>query len=304
MDGGHALIDVGGGARLERFGARVVDRPHPAALGVRRDPATWAAADLRFDRDRGWEGAGGAAAAIDPWTVAIAGLAFELRPTAAGQVGLFPEHAAMLPWLREQVADRVDAGTDRPSAGVDPTGAGARSTEATVARPEVLNLFGYTGLATLALAAAGAGVVHVDAVRPTVAWARRNAERSGLVDASVRWIVDDARAFTAREVRRGRRYAGIVIDPPSYGHGPGSAAWQIDRDLASLLDACARLLAPDGFALLTAHSDASRPDRLGSELAIALGRPARSVDTGELALETADGRRLELGAFARSTGGA
>jgi 23S rRNA (cytosine1962-C5)-methyltransferase len=168
----------------------------------------------------------------------------------------------------------------------------------------VLNLFGYTGLATLALAADGAAVVHVDAARPTVAWARQNAERSGLVDAPVRWIVDDARAFTAREVRRGRRYAGIVVDPPSYGHGPGSAAWQIDRDLASLLDACARLLVPDGFALLTAHSDGFPPDRLGGELAIALGRPARAVETGELALETADGRRLELGAFARSTGGA
>jgi len=243
-------------------------------------------------------------AAMDPWPVAIARLTFELRPTAAGQVGLFPEHAAMLPWLREQIADRVDAGADPARAGAPQGRAGADRTGAAPARPEVLNLFGYTGLATLALAAEGAAVVHVDAARSTVAWARRNAERSGLVDAPVRWIVDDARAFAAREVRRGRRYAGIVIDPPSYGHGPGSAAWQIDRDLPSLLDACARLLLPDGFALLTAHSEGSRPDGLGSELAIALGRPARAVETGELDLETADGRRLELGAFARSTRGA
>ena len=105
-------------------------------------------------------------------------------------------------------------------------------------------------------------------------------------------------------LRRGRRYDGIVLDPPSYGHGPGSAAWQIDRDLPLLLDACARLLAPGGFALLTAHSDGYGPGRLEGELAIALGRAARAVESGPLELVTADGRRLELGAFARSAGGA
>jgi 23S rRNA (cytosine1962-C5)-methyltransferase len=256
-----------------------VDRPHPAALGSRGDPGAWAAADLRFDRERGWEGGG---PEREPWAVALDGLTLELRPTAAGQVGLFPEHAAMLPWLRDLVAERT-AGGDRPV---------------------VLNLFAYTGLASLAGAAAGASLVHVDAARPTVAWARRNAELSGLAGAPIRWIVDDARAFTAREIRRGRRYDGIVVDPPSYGHGPGSAAWQIDRDLPLLLDTCARLLAPGGFALLTAHSEGYGPGRLEGELAIALGRPARDVESGSLALETGDGRRLELGAFARSSGGA
>ena len=218
--------------------------------------------------------------------MAIAGLTLELRPTAAGQVGLFPEHAAMLPWLRDRVTERT---ADHPAGGD---------------RPAVLNLFAYTGLASIAAAEAGASVVHVDAARPTVTWARRNAELSGSGDAPIRWIVDDARAFTAREVRRGRRYDGIILDPPSYGHGPGSAAWQIDRDLPLLLDACARLLAPDGFALLTAHSDGYGQGRLEGELAIAFGRPARAVDSGPLGLETADGRRLELGAFARSAGGA
>ena len=105
----------------------------------------------------------------------------------------------MLPWLRAAVAARVD-----PSR----------------AAPAVLHLFAYTGLATLAMAAAGAAVTHVDASRPTVTWARRNAELSGLADRPVRWIVDDAMAFTEREVRRGRRYAGVVLDPPTYGHGP------------------------------------------------------------------------------------
>jgi 23S rRNA (cytosine1962-C5)-methyltransferase len=192
----------------------------------------------------------------------------------------------MLPWLRDRVAERA---AER-AAGGD--------------RPVVLNLFAYTGLASLAAAAAGASVVHVDAARPSVTWARRNAELTGLSDAPTRWIVDDARSFTAREVRRGRRYDGIVLDPPSYGHGPGSAAWQIDRDLPLLLDACARLLAPHGFALLTAHSDGYGRGRLEGELAIALGRAARAVESGPLELVTADGRRLELGAFARSAGGA
>ena len=113
MDRGHALLDVGGGARLERFGARVTDRPHPGALGARGDPAAWAAADLRFDRDRGWSGGADIA---EPWPIEIDGLALELRATEAGQVGLFPEHAAMLPWLREQVAARVATGS-RPSPG-------------------------------------------------------------------------------------------------------------------------------------------------------------------------------------------
>jgi 23S rRNA (cytosine1962-C5)-methyltransferase len=257
----------------------VVDRPHPVALGTRGDPGAWASAELRFDRERGWEGA---PAAHEPWPVTIDRLTLELRPTDAGQVGLFPEHAALLPWLRDRVAERTGGGD----------------------RPAVLNLFAYTGLASLALAAAGAAVVHLDAARPTVTWARRNAERSAMADAPIRWIVDDARAFAAREVRRGRRYDGIVVDPPSYGHGPGSAAWQLERDLPALLDACARLLVPDGFALLTAHSEGFHPGRLEGELAIALGRPARAVETGQLFLETPDGRRLELGAFARSPGGA
>ena len=129
--------------------------------------------------------------------------------------------------------------------------------------PAVLHLFAYTGLATLALAAAGARVTHVDASRPTVGWARHNAALSGLADRPIRWIVDDAAAFTGREVRRGRRYAGVVLDPPSYGHGPGAGAWRIGDDLAPLLESIARLLAPGGFLLLTAHTPELGSERLG-----------------------------------------
>lgn len=276
----YALLDVGGGARLERFASRVTDRPHPGALGARGDPAPWRAADLRYDREGGWTGTVDVRA---PWSVDVDGLTLELKATEAGQVGLFPEHAAMLPWLRERT---VEAGGDAGE------------------RPDVLHLFAYTGLATLAMAAASAALVHVDASRPTVAWARRNAELSGLADRPVRWIVDDAVGFTEREVRRGRRYRGIVLDPPTYGHGPGSGAWRIEDNLPGLLAAAVRLLQPDGFVLLTAHSPGFEADRLATLLARAFGRRAADLEAGPLFLATADGERLELGAFARSPGGA
>jgi len=265
----HELIDVGGGARLERFGERIVDRPAAGALGERRDPSAWRDADLRFDRDRGWSGPG---ADAGPWPAAMNGLSMELRATDAGQVGLFPEHATMLPWLRAQPPGRV------------------------------LNLFAYTGLTTLALAVAGSEVTHVDASRPTVSWARRNAELAGLADTPIRWIVDDAVAFVSREARRGRRYDGLVLDPPSYGHGPSGAAWRLEQDLPTLLATCRSILTPSAFALLTAHTPSVDGDSLAAWLVEGLGRSPQRADTGDLTLETTDGRALALGTFARLPG--
>lgn len=275
----HRLLDVGGGARLERFGTHVIDRPLPTALGARLDPDAWREADLRFEREHGWSGD---AAARAPWPIDVDGITLELRTTEAGQVGFFPEHAAMLPWLRHQVAARTVVGET----------------------PAILHLFGYTGLATLAMAAGGARVTHVDASRPTVGWARHNAGLSGLAERPIRWIVDDAAAFTGREVRRGRRYAGVVLDPPSYGHGPGAGAWRIGDDLAPLLASIALLVVPDGFLLLTAHTPELSPDRLADAAARALGRSTNTLETGDLELVTPDGRRADLGAFARTSGGA
>ena len=273
------LVDFGGGARLERFGPHIVDRPHPAALGARREADAWAAADLRFERERGWTGP---SADTGSWPISVDGLSMELRPTDAGQLGVFPEHLAMLGWIRARLAAAGPAsGEDDPTA------------------PAVLHLFAYTGLASLAMAAAGAAVTHVDSSRPTVAWARRNAERSGLDDRPIRWIVDDALAFTEREARRGRRYAGLVLDPPSYGHGPAGQPWRLEDDLEGLLEAGARVLEPGGFVLITAHTPGFDGDRLAADLARALARPGATFGRGELGLSTADGRRLELGAFAR-----
>jgi 23S rRNA (cytosine1962-C5)-methyltransferase len=279
----YQLVDFGEGARLERFGDRLVDRPYPAALGARRSPDAWRAADLRFDRDRGWSGA---AAGAGPWPVELGGTTLELRPTEAGQLGVFPEHAAMLPWLRARIDGRLQpSGADGP-------------------RPAVLHLFAYTGLVTLALAAAGAAVAHLDSARPTVAWARRNAERSGLAERPIRWIVDDAAAFTGREARRGRRYAGLVLDPPSYGHAAAGRAWRIEDDLEPLLVAAAGVLDPDGFVLLTAHTPGFDPERLALTLGRVFRRRPDAVESGSLDVATDDGRRLELSAFARTAGGA
>jgi 23S rRNA (cytosine1962-C5)-methyltransferase len=267
---GFELLDAGAGRRLERFGEHVVDRPAPGAWLDRRAPRRWADADLSFDRAAGWGGPG-VAAARQGWTVELADMRFELRPTESGQVGLFPEHVAMAGWLRDRIAVRE--------------------------QPNVLHLFASTGLLTLAMARAGASVVHVDAARSAVAWARRNAAHNRLEDRPIRWLVDDAATFATREVRRGRAYDGVVLDPPTYGHGSSGTAWRLERDLGSLLDDVRALVGPDGFILLSAHAESLDPDDLGAYL-------GPRADTGELAIEAESGARLDLGAFARWSGGA
>ena len=279
----YELVDVGGGARLERFGSYLTDRPHSGAHGERRVPDRWAEADLRYDRDGGWSGPS-ETRARDDWSATIEGVTLELRPTDAGQVGCFPEHAAMLPWLRERVElRRGTAPTDAPAI-------------------QVLHLFAYTGLATLAMASGGAAVAHVDSARPALTWARRNAAANGLEDAPIRWLVDDARAFTARERRRGSRYDGIVLDPPTYGHGATGQPWRLDTDLDPLLDDCRALLGPDGFVLLTAHTEHVNEDQLAARLGRALRRQAASLETGDLRLDAESGASLGLGVYARWDG--
>ncbi len=212
------------------------------------------------------------------WTVRSWDVLMGLRPTDSGQVGLFPEHADRLADLAGAVADRGDTSSSPV---------------------EVLNLFAYTGLATLAMAGWGAAVTHVDAARPSVAWARENAAANGLTERPIRWIVEDARAYVRREVRRGRRYAGIVLDPPSYGHAGGGSAWQLEADLPGLLDGCAALLEDDGFVLLTAHTDGYSPARLGKTLTASLGDPPGAPPTsGAVELLATSGARLDLGAWA------
>ncbi|MFN8629050.1 MAG: class I SAM-dependent methyltransferase [Chloroflexota bacterium] len=264
------LLDCGDGRRLERFGAVVVDRPAPGANGPRRlSDAEWAKPALRWAK-----GAWVRGAAVDPWTVKVGTLTLECRPAAGGQVGIFPEHAITWDWL--------DAAVRRAGAELG-------------REPEILSLFAYTGGASLACAKAGARVTHVDSSKPAVAWARRNAELSDLADAPVRWIAEDARAYVRRERRRGRRYDGVILDPPTYGHGDG--AWQIDRDLPVLLDDLLALTGPrPSLFVLSAHTPGYDGDRLGAMVREYIGVGA---DGAPLAMTARNGNRLELGAWAR-----
>jgi 23S rRNA (cytosine1962-C5)-methyltransferase len=269
-------VDAGVRRRLERFGALTIDRPAPVAEGFRLAPEAWASVDLRFDAGPGWSGPAWPA---DPWSIEVAGLSMELRPTASGGLGLYPEHLANVDWLERAVAARVAA---RAAGGP----------------PEVLNLFAHTGLATLAVARAGAAVAHVDGAKFAVAWARRNADLSGLADRPIRWLVDDAAAFVAREARRGRRYDGIVLDPPAFGRA-GGREWRLETDLPPLLGACRAIAAPGGFVLLTAHSRGVDGAGLAAMLQVEFRARPASIEVVPLELMATSGARLGLGWAAR-----
>lgn len=269
------LLDAGVRRRLERFGRWTIDRPAPGAEGFRQARAAdWDAADLRFDPGAGWSGPAWPA---DPWPIHVHGLTLELRPTASGGVGLYPEHATNIAWLSAMVGAR-SAVADEPV--------------------RVLNLFAHTGLATLALARAGAAVTHVDGARGAIGWARHNAALSALADAPIRWILDDAVGFVAREARRGRRYDGIVLDPPAFGRGRGRE-WRLESGLPDLLAACRAVAAPGAFVLLTAHSEAVDAGALRAELAAAFEQSRGAVEAVPLQLTATSGATLPLGWAAR-----
>lgn len=268
---GYDFLDCGNGRRLERLGGVVVDRPAPAAAfppGL--SPERWREAALFFDRDAGWSGA-----APDDWRESFGNACLGLRPAAQGQVGVFPEHAA--------VCDRLDALLD----GAPAERAGTR----------VLNLFAHTGMTTLRLASrTNVSVAHVDAAQAAVRQAKENAVLSGLEEAQVRWLVDDALTFMRREVRRENRYDLIVADPPSFGRGGKRGDWKLDRDLPVLLELAAALLAPDALGVcLTCHSEGWGGNRLASMLRTAMPQFGR-IEVVELLLRSREsGRALPTG---------
>jgi 23S rRNA (cytosine1962-C5)-methyltransferase len=287
----YQLLDFGEGRKLEQFGDYVVDRPAPAADGIpRSQPELWSQATARFEllgRNRGGERGRWVPAGALPqtWTIAFGPLRFELKPTDFGHLGVFPEQAANWEWITQQV----------------------RSVKTDAIRPKVLNLFAHTGGSTLAAALAGAEVVHVDSAKSAVAWARRNAELSGLADARIRWIVEDAARFVRRELDRGHHYDAVILDPPSYGHGPAGETWKFEEDLHGLLAACVELATGRRrFVLLTCHTRGVTPAVAAHLVDVALKQatnapkesPAAMGD--ELAITTDRGRRLPCGVVARS----
>lgn len=281
----YKLLDFGEGCRLERFGALVLDRPCPAADGVAKaSPAVWRHAVARYDGARAtdgtwkpspkkWAGDLSCEAPVGP------GFSLGLTPTPAGQIGLFPEQFANWRWVHDQVARY-----DRPL--------------------RVLNLFAYTGGSTLAAAVAGAEVTHVDASKPSVQLARENAARSNLGEAPIRWIVEDAVKYCQRELKRGSFYDAVILDPPSYGHGPKGEEWRLERDLPGLLTLCRDLTASGdrsrAFLLATCHTPGVGPAELSAYLSDAIvGHCGQPPAAGKLWLTAEDGRKLESGVYAR-----
>ncbi len=231
----YQLLDSGAGRKLERFGSVVTDRPCAQAVWRPTLPREqWEAADAFFTRENhgGWTFR---RRVPREWTCELEGVRFLVGPTDFGHLGIFPEHALGWRWMNAQVT-----AAKRPLS--------------------ILNLFAYTGGATLELAKAGCELCHLDASRKSVDWAHRNAEANDLADAPIRWIVDDVFKFLQREIRRGRRYDGIVLDPPSFGRGTNQELFKIDDSLPSLLDSCFALLSPSpAFIFLTCHTPGYTP---------------------------------------------
>ena len=277
----YELIDFGDGRKLERFGSHWLDRPSPPAdddLPAATDNTPelrqqWQRA-TRYDRTSGDSGRWTPSNALSaPWTVRHGEMVFQLRPTKFGHLGIFPEQARNWTEIQRRVGS-----ADRPL--------------------KVLNLFAYTGGSTMAAAVAGAAeVVHVDAAKNVVAWARENAELSGLSNAPIRWIGEDARKFAERELKRGNRYDAIILDPPSYGHGPKGEVWKFARDIGPLLLTCHELTKDQrAFVLLTCHSSGFGPPEVQSMATdIFYGSCATPVPVKSMYLETSDGRRLDAG---------
>ena len=274
MKDGYELLDSGDGRKLERFGDVVLARPCSQALWrPALGAGEWNRADATFDREEGnrWHGRSNLPKS---WTIETAGIRFKLGGTDFGHLGIFPEQRAQWKWIRQRVE-----GAGRPTA--------------------VLNLFAYSGGSTMAAALGGAEVCHLDASKGMVEWARENAALNGLSDSPVRWIVDDAHKFMRRELRRGRRYDAIILDPPTFGRGAGGEMYKIERDLKETLGLVRDLLSEKPlFVLFSSHT----PGLSSVVAANIVGQhfPSASVESGEMLLEGA-GLPCPSGVYCRAS---
>lgn len=273
----YGLVDSGDGRKLERYGPHAFIRPEPQAMWRPRR-AGWAA-DGEFvpgsDEDGGGRWTFARPVPRDGWPLDWEDVRFTAQCTPFRHLGFFPDMAPVWQWMGAQLAGRNDA--------------------------ETLNLFGYTGVGTLALSGFGR-VTHVDASKKSVAQARANAELSGMAERPVRWLVEDAAKFAAREVRRGRRYDGIILDPPKFGRGPGGETWRLEQGLAPLVADCARLLdAGSRFLFLTVYAVRMSSLALAGLLTEHCAHLPGLVEHGDLAVreEGEGGRLLPTAIFAR-----
>jgi 23S rRNA (cytosine1962-C5)-methyltransferase len=268
----YQLLDFGENEKLESFGGIVVRRETPSAFGDRELSSQWENAQLRLGQvgeNLQWEGKPPA-----DWQIRFQERAFLLRQTPTGQIGVFPEQATTWDWIAQCPYD-------------------LNGTKA-------LNLFAYTGGTTLALADRGANVVHLDAAKSVIKWARLNAQYSAMEGASIRWIFEDALTFVQREIKRGNRYEIVIADPPSFGRGPNGETWKIQRDLPRLLEGIAEL--SEGrckLFLISCHTPGFDAEKLKSLASIAFGRKKKLIESLELSIPASTGRRLPSGSCAR-----
>ncbi len=278
----YELLDSGEGEKLERFGSIVLSRPDPQALWHKNlDLDEWKKVDADFSRegnDGKWKMKKGIP---DKWSIEISNLKFIIKPTAFKHVGIFPEQVVNWEWMKEIIRNekKIDAGKDI----------------------EVLNLFGYTGGATLSCAEAEAKVVHVDGSKSAINWARENAELSGLSLRPIRWIFEDARVFVGREIKRGNKYDAIIMDPPAFGHGPKKEIWKIEEHFLPLVENCFKLLKDKPlFFIINGYSAGYSAIAYKNILKVMVEKYGGSIGSGELTLEEKEsGRLLPCGIFAR-----
>lgn len=276
----YEIIDAGGGDKLERWGSVTLLRPDPQAVWPMAAPCR--ELDARYIRSAAGGGHWEYRRSLpEDWTIRYRDLSFIVRPTGFKHTGLFPEQAVNWDFMRGRVREFKKNEPDKPF--------------------RVLNLFAYTGGATCALAAEGAEVVHVDAAKSIVQWAKQNLSESGLQDRPVRFIVDDCMKFVQRELRRGRSYEGILMDPPSYGRGPDGEMWRIETGLYPLVEAAVRLLSEDAsFFLINSYTTGLAPTVLTDVLRVALKNRGGSVESAEIGLPiTRDSLILPCGATGR-----
>ena len=261
----YALIDSGNGRKLEQFGPFLISRPSAQAVWhPQLNESEWRKADAVFTREseNRWIRKTGLAA---EWEAEAAGIRFKISPTDFGHLGIFPEQLDFWDWIQTTLAKGKQAGRQQI---------------------KVLNLFAYSGGSTLAAAKAGASTCHLDASKGMVAWARENALLNGLKEAPIRWIVDDAGKFLAREVRRGNRYDAIILDPPTFGRGSQGEVFKIEEDLPGILSLCRTLLTDRPlFVLFSCHTPGFTPITMGHLLKQMLQGLPGTIDTGEMILK-------------------
>ncbi len=274
----YEVIDTSGGEKLERWGKYTLVRPDPQVIwNTPRTDRRWKSYDGRYARSASGGGKWSENRLPEHWQVCYGGLTFQVKPMNFKHTGIFPEQAVNWDFEMEKIR-----------------GAGRHVS--------VLNLFAYTGGATLAAAAAGASVCHVDAARGMVAWARENAKASGLAEAPIRWIVDDCAKFVEREIKRGRRYDAIIMDPPSYGRGPSGEIWKLEKDLYPFLELVVGVLSEDPlFVLINSYTTGLAPSVLGYLLGTLVSKKyGGQIACDELGLPvTASGLNLPCGSTGR-----